>query len=157
MVDGDEPSKSGKDVSSLIKWNISTIPVGSQIRSASVTLNVTNASIDTFRAYQLKRPWVELETTWLAYANSKSWEIAGATGPLDRASEAAGTITPSAKGKQTFNLSPALVQSWVDDPANNFGIIIADTTNKDGFDFTSRESNTATLRPQLNVTISTTP
>jgi hypothetical protein len=60
-------------------------------------------------------------------------------------------LTPSVKGNQTFALSPAVVQSWVDNAANNQGIIIADTDNTDGFDFTSRESTTSSLRPKLTV------
>ncbi len=45
-TDGDEPDKSGKDVYALIGWDLSTIPTGSKVSSASVTLNVTNASIE---------------------------------------------------------------------------------------------------------------
>ena len=45
-TDGDEPDNSGKDVYALIGWDLSTIPTGSQVSSASVTLNVTNASIE---------------------------------------------------------------------------------------------------------------
>jgi hypothetical protein len=46
------------------------------------------------------------------------------------------------------------VQSWVDNPSSNQGIIIANTTNTDAFDFSSREAATATNRPQLQVTYS---
>jgi hypothetical protein len=150
-VDGDEPAGSRKDTSALLRWNVSTIPAGSKIRSASVTLNVTNPSVETYEAYELKRPWVETAATWLLYAANQPWEIAGANGSLDRAAQPAGTLTPSVKGNQTFALSPAVVQSWVDNAANNQGIIIADTVNTDGFDFSSRESTTSSLRPKLTV------
>jgi hypothetical protein len=43
---GDEPDNSGKDVYALIRLDLSTIPPGSKVCSASVTLNVTNASIE---------------------------------------------------------------------------------------------------------------
>jgi glucose/arabinose dehydrogenase/PKD repeat protein len=151
-ADGDEPTGSGRDKSSLLKWSVSTIPAGSKISSASVTLNVTNSSTQTYQAFGLKQPWAESAATWALYAAGQPWQIAGANGSLDRDAQAAGTIRPSTTGKQTFTLSPALVQSWLDNPQGNNGIIITNTSNTDGFDFSSRESTTSSLRPQLDVT-----
>ena len=151
-VDGDEPAGTGKDKSALLKWDLSTIPAGSKISSASVTLNVTNTTTQTYQAYELKRPWVESAATWLLYATGKSWQTAGAKGLLDRGTTVVGNVSPSTSGNQSFALSAALVQGWVDNPASNNGIIIANATNTDGFDFSSRESTTSNLRPQLNVT-----
>ena len=151
-VGGDEPAGTGKDKSALLKWSLSTIPAGSKINSASVTLNVTNTSTQTYQAYELRRGWVESAATWLLYATGKSWQTAGAKGSLDRGTTVVGTVSPSATCKQTFALSPATVQKWVDNPSSNNGIIIANATNTDGFNFSSHESTTSALRPQLNVT-----
>jgi Bacterial Ig-like domain len=158
-VGGDEPAGTGKDQSALLKWSLSTIPAGSKISSASVTLNVTNTSTQIYQAYELKRPWVESAATWLLYATGKSWQTAGAKGSLDRGVTVVGSVSPSTTGNQTFALSPALVQSWVDNPASNQGIIIANVTNTDGFAFSSRETSTSSLRPQLtlNLSLDTTP
>jgi len=154
-VDGDEPAGTGKDKSALLKWDLSTIPAGARISSASVTLNVTNNSTENYQAYEIKRPWVESATTWRLYAAGNSWQIAGARGSLDRGTTVAGNVSPSAMGKQTFALSPNVVQSWVDSPASNNGIIIANETNTDGFDFTSRETTLSSNSPQITVTYST--
>ncbi|MGH7227851.1 MAG: DNRLRE domain-containing protein [Nitrospiraceae bacterium] len=54
----------------------------------------------------------------------------------------------------TANLDVALVQSWVNNPASNFGIVIANTANIDSFVFVSREGSTASQRPKLEVTYS---
>ncbi len=151
-ANGDQPAGTGKDQSALLKWDLSTIPAGSKISSASVTLNVTNSSAQTYQAYELKRPWVQSAATWQLYAAGNHWQIAGAKGSLDRGTTVVSTVSPSSTGKQTFALSPAVVQSWVDNPASNKGITIANATNTDGVSFSSRESTTSNLRPQLNVT-----
>ena len=153
-VDGDEPAGTGRDKSALLKWDLSTIPAGSRISSASVTLNVTNNSTETYQAYELKRPWVESATTWRLYAAGNSWQIAGAKGSLDRGTTVAGNVSPLTTGKQSFALSPEVVQSWVTNPASNNGIIIANLTNTDGFDFSSREATLSSNSPQITVTYS---
>ncbi len=153
-VDGDNGS--GKDYGALIKWDLSGISPGTKVSSASITLTVTDSSSQTYEAYMLKRAWVEWTATWNNYDSGKPWEVAGAKGSLDRDAAVAGTITPLAKGKRTFTLNPAVVQSWVDNPASNHGIIIADTANTDGFDFYSREAAPdATQQPQLTINLGT--
>jgi hypothetical protein len=45
----------------------------------------------------------------------------------------------------------AKVQSWVDSPAGNRGLILASTGASDGFDFSSRQAAYAALRPTLRL------
>jgi hypothetical protein len=97
---------------------------------------------------------VEPAATWRLYAAGNSWQIAGAKGSLDRGTTVAGNVSPSTTGKQTFALSPEVVQSWVVNPASNNGIIIANATNADGFDFSSREASVSNNSPQITVTYS---
>ena len=151
---GDEPTGSGKDRSALIKWNLSGIAPGTKVNSATVTLTVSNSSTETYQAYKLNRPWVESKATWVNYDTSKPWEVAGAKGALDRDATAVGSIGPTATGKQTFTISSSVVQGWVDSPASNQGIILANTTNTDGFDFYSRQSTTSSQRPTLTLELS---
>jgi len=152
QVDGDDPGGTGEDKSGLIKWDLSKVPAGSKIISASVTLNVTNTSAQTYEAYELKRAWTESAASWNLFALDRPWEIAGAKGSLDRKATVAGSVKLSATGKQSFAISPEVVQGWVDNPATNRGIIIADEANTDGLTFYSRNAADATLRPELNVT-----
>jgi len=130
------------------------MPAGSKVSSISLDLNVTNASTQTYQLYEIKRPWVERAATWQLYASGSSWEVAGAKGSLDRGAQV-GAITPRSTGKQSSTISASVVQRWIDDPASNQGIIVANTTNTDAFDFSSREAATATNRPQLQVTYTT--
>jgi hypothetical protein len=144
------------DVGALIKWDISTIPAGSQIQSASITLNITNTSVDTYEIYELKQNWTELGATWNRYAAGANWQSAGARGANDRGSTVLGSLKASATGKITVQLNAAgiaVVQKWLDNPQSNFGFILQDYTSaSDGFDFDSREASNAANRPKLTVT-----
>src|SRR5919199_6316186 len=63
-VGGDEPSGSGKDIYALLRFDLSSIPAGSTIESATLKLNITNPSVNTYQAYALTRAWVENQATW---------------------------------------------------------------------------------------------
>lgn len=153
VVDGDSPSGTAKDEAALIKWDLSGIAPGTKLDLASVALTVTNSSPQTYQAYKLKRVWTESAVAWNASASGMPWEVPGAKGLLDREATAAGAITPSTTGRQTFAISPTVVQGWIDDPASNQGIIIANAANWDGFQFYSREAADPSLHPQLTLTL----
>jgi hypothetical protein len=139
----------------LIRWDLSGIAPGTDVDAASVTLSVTNPSIETFEAYALERPWAESEASWRAYAAGEPWEAAGARGSLDRQAQPAGSVTPSATGEQSFALSTEVVQRWVDDPASNHGIVLQDDPgNWDGIKFHSSEADGgAEVAPRLEVSL----
>ena len=152
-VDGDEGT--GKDVYALLRWGSLTIPTGSTVKSVTLTLNVTNPTSGTYELYALKRNWVETGATWNQYASGSNWLIAGAKGTSDRGTTVLGTMTAPAIGKRTITLNAAgiaLVQSWVNSPSTNNGIIIDDLIVADGVIFYSRNALTASNRPKLTVT-----
>src|SRR5207247_10963686 len=106
-----------------------TKPTGREVKSVSITRNVTNPVSGTYELYALKRNWLETGATWNQYASGSNWLIAGAKGTSDRGTTVLGTITAPATGKRTITLNAAgiaLVQSWVNSPSTNNGIIIAD-------------------------------
>ncbi len=151
---GDYPAKSGKDVSAIVKWDLTAIPTGRTVKSASVTLNVTNASSDTYELYEMKRNWSESAVTWNSFADGSNWQKAGAKGTDDRGTTLLGTIKASASGKHTIHLNAdgiALVQKWINDPSTNYGMIMTDISNSDGLGLTSSESSIAANRPKLTV------
>ena len=148
-VNENDQSSIGKDKFALVKWDLSGIAPRTQINSAMITLNVTNSSTETYQAYVLMKPWVESEATWNVYSSGEPWEVAGAKGSLDKEATVAGSITPSSKGNSTMTLPLAVVQGWVDNPATNQGIIIANPSSTRGFNFNSREDTDPTQRPQL--------
>src|SRR2546425_1380610 len=139
----------------LLKWENFNIPVGSTVRAATITLNVTNPSKGTYELYALRRNWVEAEATWNQYAAGQSWQVPGAKGTSDRSSTVLGTVAASSIGQYTITLNAAgiaLVQSWVDDPSKNQGLIIDDPTVTDGLAFDSSEALTISNRPKLTIT-----
>jgi hypothetical protein len=152
-VDGD--AGSGMDLSTLLRWDVLSIPAGSVVQSVALTIFVTDPSPNTYQVYELKRPWVENQATWQVFAAGSNWAAAGANGALDRGSAVLGTVTASAQGSYTLTLNSAglnLVQSWVDTPSTNNGIIIANTTNADALFFRPRHASNTANRPKLTVT-----
>lgn len=149
-VDGD-PAKAA-----IIEWDVGSIPPGSTVTYASITLSVTNhSSGQTYELYEMKRDWAESESTWTLYSGLNPWGTPGADGADDRGHTPLGAIATSYPGQFTYNLNAdgiALVQSWVDAPSSNHGIVILDYIEpRDGIDFESREAITAGKRPKLTV------
>ena len=123
--------------------------------TASVTLNVTDASTQAYQLYQLKRAWTETGSPWNAYASGTAWQIAGADGANDRATVSLGAVTGSALGSVTVGLNAsgiAMVQGWVNGTVSNQGFIMLNAANTDGLDVSSSEASTTSLRPKLTVT-----
>lgn len=151
-VDGDDGN--GVDKSVLVKWDISNIPAGKTVSSVSLTFQVVNASGDSYQVYEVKRNWNESQTTWNIFSSGNNWQTAGALGANDRGSSILGTAGPAPAGAYTITLNAAgiaLIQNWVNNPAANFGLIIASPTSADGLDFSSSEAATASDRPKLTV------
>jgi phosphodiesterase/alkaline phosphatase D-like protein len=154
-LDGDDPSGTGKDIFTLLKWNISDIPPGNTVQSATITFNVKEPTIHVYEFYEMKRNWAENQVTWNVYSTGNNWQIAGAGGSLDRGATILGTVSSSANGSYTINLNTsgtALVQSWINSPSTNYGIIIANSVSTDGLDISSSEAATLSTRPKLTVT-----
>ena len=66
-----------------------------------------------------------------------------------------GTIAAASTGPYTITLNAtgiAWVQSWVDDPSKNQGLIIDDPTVTDGLASDSSEALTVSNRPKLTIT-----
>ena len=145
------------DVSSLIRWDMSSIPSGSNIQSVELTLYIRNGSPVLYDIYEMLRPWDESEANWTQYAAGQNWQIAGANGSEDRGTVPLGGITGST-GFKTFSLNSAgigVVQSWVDNPSSNHGFVFLDyDEGSNGLAFFSSDRSTVEHRPQLTVTYS---
>ncbi len=158
FVDGD--AGGGDDLATLLLWDISQIPRNVQIDSVEIVIDVTNDSPGPYEIYAMKRDWLEGAATWNEYSTGNSWEAPGGQGASDRGAKVLGTLAAPSTGIRTFALNQDgvnLVQSWVDDPGTNLGIIIANTSTTNGLDFHSRKEATVEDRPRLNITYSEPP
>jgi hypothetical protein len=147
-VDGVDPDPGGGDLYAALRWDLSQIPAGATVSGATVTLNVTNSTTQAFGAYDLKKAWSEGQVTWNQAATGSPWATAGAKGATDRGTKIA-SVTPTAKAPYTFTIPASVVQGWLNVPSSNNGILLAHTTNDDGFIFDTREGATP---PKLSVT-----
>ena len=103
------PTSSGNDVSALLYWDISAIPAGSTIESASVTVYVENVTDATpgFDMYAMTQAWTEGTGNGTATGDGATWNtyngcnrLAGRRG-RQRATKAARSLanfTPTATG-----------------------------------------------------------
>lgn len=142
----------------LFYWDLSSIPPGSVIETASLTLDVTNNSAgQSYEFYELRRPWVEGEATWNQSAAGQAWEAAGANGSADRGVTVLGSMV-GVNGSNTVPLAPdgiAVMQSWIDTPSVNHGFILLDYLHADNkMVISSREKSAPAGRPKLTVTYS---
>ncbi len=155
QVDGDEPSGTGTDMNILLHWDTSSIPLGATVESARVQLEVTNPSNGAYDCYAVLTDWNQAQATWNQAASGTPWGSPGASSVSDRGAVPVCTVIAAAVGSLSVELNTdgiALLQSWVDNPSDNDGIIISNASTSDGADFHSSESSTAMARPRLEVT-----
>jgi hypothetical protein len=124
----------GIDKRALIKFDLSSIPAGSQILAA--ILYVYNDKDDNYAVdiLQVTSSWSEMSTTWNTQPAANPGSPVGSF------------LLTSAKCTRAAFISNTLVQSWVDDPASNDGIMLYPPAGAGDVWFFSRESAQA---PQL--------
>ena len=144
------------DIATLLRWDLSTIPAGSTVSSASITLFVLDASRHAYEIFEVLRPWVELEATFHEAAAGMPWEVLGAAGTTDRGADVLGSLHPDATGLLSIELSTAglqTIEAWLNDPSRNHGFLIQDYDDAtfDNAAFRSRNTTTIAERPALTI------
>ena len=159
---------------SLYKWDLSTIPEGSTVTSASITFRVTDASTADFSIFAIRRAWVEgnsndaessTSANYNTYDGVNTWGTAGAmsttldrftTDLWDATGGSGGTF--SATGDVTIPLNASgveAVQGWVTSPSSNHGLTMQFTGTAGTSDYwivASKENTSGYTAPTLNVT-----
>ena len=126
------------------------IPTGSTITSATLTINISNASASTIGFHPMLQPWAD--TALYATFGSAPWNATAGIqlDNVEAATAADASRSFPALGPQTVDVT-ARVQAWAADPSSNFGWVVNETVD-DSVVFDSSEGATAGNRPQLSVT-----
>ena len=151
LMDGDD---GGGELAALVRWDVSEIPANATVDAASIELDVFDPSAGSYNLHAVLQDWFEAEATWSSRASGVPWGAPGASGAADRGSLALGTLNPAASGIATIQLNSdglGVVEGWVQDGAQNFGLIIVSNGTVDGVDAHSREA-LPLQRPALHVT-----
>lgn len=140
LSDGDDGSRD--ELISLLQWDVSSIPAGATVVSATITLEVFNKTNSEYNIWGMTQNWQETTATW---ANTQ---------PSTQRGDEVGNLTPTSTGSYTINLNAsgvALVQSWVSG-GNNYGVTIQSGGTRNGIDIRSKEYGSVSVRPTLSVT-----
>jgi hypothetical protein len=141
----------------LIRFDLASVPpqaLSNGVRGAALSLYTgsrSNNNSAPFMAYQVNRPWVENQSTWLQAAAGQPWSQAGANGvPGDRSATALDSRRLEAVNVRWGLDVTDAVASWLANPASNQGLLLR-ATNLDEVEYTvsSRENSALDQRPRL--------
>jgi len=154
---GENNNSNNKYSRSLIKFDLSSLPIDAQIVSATLSLwtSIDTSSNDaTMNVYRLKVPFVENQATWNRSASGVNWQTTGANGSNDRESTAIGSIqipnNQSLNTEKQIALDPAKIQEMINGTFVNNGFLLkTDAELNDRFDFKTSDTSTSSQRPKL--------
>ena len=141
------------DRRTLVKYNVTSL-AGQTVSSATLRFYVSNNGAANTRidVYPVTHNWDSTGTTWNNATAATAWTKPGGdynTGNL------LGSFTPSVNN-QYYTVSgaavDALVQSWIDNSAANYGVILVMVGVDDEVQIRSVEEATVAERPELEVT-----
>ena len=141
-------------MSSLLQFDLKQIPPGSKILEAVLHLTRVDPRNPTVRlnVYKLRRRW-DGAATYNRSRKNVAWQKPGALGLKDadpNPLNARPFVVPPG-GEADFDVA-AVVQKWVNNPSQNFGLIVRGKSNiNKQYSFGSSESDRQEVRPYLEI------
>jgi hypothetical protein len=137
-----------RDARVLVQFDLTGIPVGSTVNSATLELFATAGGTNrTYDAHHITGTWTETGVTWnLQPAFSASPDVSIATGTAVNA-------------WKIWTVAP-VVQAWVNGAYSNYGFLIKDNAEEGSniaWTFATKENGTAGNRPILRVNYTPPP
>ena len=170
-ISGENPTRNAGDgelilgmkglASSLIRFDVSSIPASATIQDAALSLAVVNygqrgPEPAIVGAHVVTRTWEEMQATWHKATNLDNWGLAGCN---DTQSDRSAAVLSSQAIYNvrwyTWTVTPA-VQMWVNNPGTNKGVILRQINTAIGGEYDIRQSEYPgiEMRPVLVVTYS---
>jgi hypothetical protein len=139
--------------SSLIKFDLSSIPAQATIDSAELDLYFYSGTggTSTVDVYRSKRAWVESDVTWNAYSSGNNWQTAGAFGADDCEQTSIGSAAiDDTYEHKIWSLSPSDIQDMITGGSwTNNGFLLRITAGTTTKYFNSSDYSIANRRPML--------
>lgn len=137
--------EAGHGLGILVRWDLSDVPPGSDVRSATLLLSsrTPGPRASGFRAFEVRRPWDEATVTWNDFAEDHPWQEPGARGQDDCAHVPLGRLQPADGRRAAVRFNDegvALVETWIRHPDRNLGILLTGEADR-VLQFASRESD----------------
>lgn len=158
---GEPNDGSGITAKTLIKFDFTSIPAGSVINSASLTLYVAVDKSDNERTMLVNRllqVWVEDEATFNIYSTGNNWDGANCTtAGVDFEAASSGSATqpanPSEGDAVVVTLTASKVQGMITGGGftNNGFVLAINAASDDMIQYHDSEQATAAKRPKLVV------
>lgn len=161
QVDGASCAGGGGTCRALMQWDISSI-TSCTVTSASVTINVTNATASKYAVFSVRRNWGETTATWNTYDGSNGWTTAGVGDTTDDRfstdlmnGNADSGWGRNSTGSHTLDFDSdgiAEIQNWINGSVTNNGIVIYDEAgDTDGYAWDDKTNATSGNRPKLTI------
>ncbi|MCH8535711.1 MAG: BspA family leucine-rich repeat surface protein, partial [Flavobacteriaceae bacterium] len=133
----------------IMRFDLSSIPSNADITGATLRVFKTNTSSGTnIGAHRMTSSWVENSATWNNSSGSTSWN-SGSGGDFIASPESTNSTAIGSTGFKNWSIAN-MVQGWVSNPSNNFGVLLELVgDNSSDFRFSSRQGSNP---PQLVVT-----
>ncbi len=153
VSDGASP---GYDTDPVFRFDLSAYAGATVTGSGTITLtSITNVTGSLeYVLYPALVPWSEAAASWNSFGGFPS-------SSFFTVSAATGTLVGGTGSQVTFTISQSMLQSWIDSPGTNYGVLMHGTTNwtsSNGFSdrqFVSREGGTGA--PTLTFATSDAP
>ncbi len=126
----------------ILRFDLTQIPPQAHVLSATAYFYVTQKSGQTVSLHRMTASWAENTAAWATLAAAYDPNVAGSLVSVTKNQFAGSDIT-------------AVVQDWVTGNAPNNGLILVPDTPDSETRYASKEANTATQRPYLEVVIAT--
>lgn len=144
-------------VRGLIKFDISSIPVGAIVISATLSLTISgddSSNARTMRVYRQKKAWTEAGATWNKYDGTNNWTSTGGFNSADCEQTEIGSVSLTASETVNTTKDITLLTSSIQEMVlgtftNNGFFLKMDTENNDAYRWHSSGATTASYRPKL--------